>query len=138
MAVKPRLDNLERFLMGVVASAINLLVAIYQTNVAFAFAVKLVAVVALNTLSSKLFGPDIPKAGFSGPQVMVRSAVEFRKLVYGQALISGPIAYNNLDGVDGEYLWYWIALCEGEIDSFVSVYFDGDEIPVADIDWTPF
>ena len=123
--------------MGFIAPIIQALVVLYNTSAVFAFAVKLVAVVALNALTSKLFGPDLPKAGFTGPQIMVRSAVEYRKLVYGQALVSGPVAYNNLSGTDGKYLWYWVALCEGEVDSFVAVHFGADVIPVADIAWTP-
>ena len=92
----------------------------------------------LSAINSKLFGPKIPGSGqgLAAQSVMVRSGIEYRKIVYGQAIVSGPVAYNNTQGTKNEYLWYLLALCEGEIDSFVSVWLDDSEIPVADIDWT--
>lgn len=95
------------------------------------------ASILLNVVSSKLFGPKAPKgAGLSNHQIMVRSGIEHRKIVYGQAMVSGPIVYNNLSGSDGEYLWYVIALAHGECEDLVSIWFDGDEIAKANIAWT--
>ena len=87
---------------------------------------------------SKLFAPKIPnlKESLAGKSIMKRSAVEYRKIVYGEAAVSGPIFYNNVSGTDNEYLWYGVALADGEIEDLVSVWFDNDEIPKADIAWT--
>ena len=91
----------------------------------------------LSVVSSKLFGPKAnPGAGLTGMQTMMRSALEFRKVTYGQAIISGPITYNNLSGLNNPYLWYQIALTDGESEDLVSVLLDNDVIPKADIDWT--
>lgn len=92
----------------------------------------------LNAISEKLFAPKLPKgAGLGSRQVTSRSALEYRKVVYGEAMVSGPIAYNNVSGSSGEYLWYVIALADGASQSLEAVWFDNDEIPEADIDWTP-
>ena len=100
--------------------------------------VKLGAVIAANYVASKLFGPRNASAGVNMRQVssMTRSAIEPRRIVYGQAAVSGPIIYNNVSGTDNEYLWYVIALCDGEIKDYVSIWVDDIEIPKADISWT--
>lgn len=94
--------------------------------------------VFLSFVTNKMFGPKRPRGGigFSGVQVTTRGALEYRKIVYGQALVSGPVVYSNTSGDNNENLWHLIALTGHESDSFVSVWLDGDEIPVADIDWT--
>ena len=90
----------------------------------------------LSAVSSKLFGPKAPKGNAAGLQVMKRSGLEYRKVVYGQAAVSGPIYYNNTSGDDNKYLWYGIALCEGASEDIVRVYLEKDDIPKASIDWT--
>ena len=125
---------------GVVAAIGYVLVAggaVVETILASTILTALVGNALLSTLSSKLFGPKVPESvGLSGIQVMSRSALEYRKIVYGQAMLSGPIYYNNVQGTNNEYLWYGVALAEGESEDLVSVWFDGDEIPKADIAWT--
>lgn len=118
----------------VLAAGVGLLIGGQGVRVALQIA----AIALLNVISSKLFAPKIPSAiqTLREKQVMSRSATEYRKIVYGQAMVSGPIVYNNLSGSNGEYLWYVIALAQGEVEDFVSVWFDGDEIPKADIAWT--
>ncbi|MBW2561658.1 MAG: hypothetical protein JRE40_12500, partial [Deltaproteobacteria bacterium] len=102
-----------------------------------AFFVKSAFSAILSVISSKLFGPKAnPGAGLSGMQTMVRSGLEFRKVTYGQAIVSGPVVYNNLSGANNVYLWYQVALTDGISEDLVSVYFDNDVIPKADIDWT--
>lgn len=94
--------------------------------------------VLLSKISDKLFGPKTPEGvGLSGIQVTTRGALEYRKFIYGQAMVSGPIVYQNTSGVDNEDLWFVIPLAGHKSDSFISIWLDGDEIPVADIDWTP-
>lgn len=94
--------------------------------------------IGLSIVSSKLFGPKIPAGGvgFSGLQTTSRSALEYRKAVYGQAMVSGPIVYNNTAGTNNKDLWYVIALADGESEDFVELWLDGESIPKADIDWT--
>ena len=87
---------------------------------------------------SKIFAPKIPsvKDNLRAKSVMRRSAVENRKIVYGQAMTSGPIVYNNVSGDNNEYLWTAVVLSDGEIEDVVSVWLDSSEITKANISWT--
>lgn len=102
------------------------------------FVARLAPVLLLNVITSKLFAPKIPDslASLKGTSVMVRSSVEYRKIVYGEAIVSGPVIYQNTEGTNREYLWFVLALCEGEIEDFVSVWMDGDEILKSEINWS--
>lgn len=103
-----------------------------------AFLVNIAISATLSVISSKLFGPkfDPIVQGLKEKQVTTRSALEYKKIVYGEAMLSGPIIYENLSGDDGEYFWYRIALTGHECDDLISVWLDGKEIPAADISWT--
>ena len=91
----------------------------------------------LSTVSSKLFGPKVPPAvGLSSRDVTVRSALEYRKIVYGQARVSGPVAYVNTSDTSNNLLWYVVPMCWGESEDLISVWIDKNEIPKADIAWT--
>jgi hypothetical protein len=94
-------------------------------------------VALLNIASSKLFGPKVRPSPIAGHQITSRGALEYRRIAYGRAMISGPIVFNATSGAEREYLWYDIALCHGPSSALVAVWFDGEAIPVADIDWTP-
>lgn len=95
--------------------------------------------IGLSTITSKLFGPKSPRQdfGLTDKQVTVRGALEYRKVVYGEAMVSGPIVYTNLSGQRGQYLWYVIALCQGESESIEEVWFDGNKILASEINYTP-
>src|SRR3990167_9190934 len=83
--------------------------------------------------SSRLKDPgeaDGPQA----PQILVRSTLEPRKIVYGEAVVSGPIWYMNSLGQDNRSLYIAIALTGHEIDSFRGYYLDDKFIPIADVD----
>ena len=102
-----------------------------------AFLLKFIGYTALSVATSKLFAPKIPDGvGLRGQQIMARSGLEYRNLIYGRALVSGPVVYNNLSGGAGQYLWYVVALAEGVSEDIEEVWFDNDPIPKADINWT--
>ena len=107
-------------------------------SVGAAFAVRFAVTVGLSLVSSKLFGPKIPRASQSlqAMQLMSRSAIEYRRVVYGQAVVSGPVMYNNVSGTSNEYLWYQIALADHPSEDLVEIRIDSTVIPKADISWT--
>lgn len=60
-------------------------------------------------------------------KLTIRSAVAPRRVVYGEAMVSGPMVYAHVTGTDKEYLHLVIALAGHEVTGFGSMYFD-DEI----------
>ncbi len=69
-----------------------------------------------------------------GRAVMVRSAVEPRKLVYGVDRVSGPIADMFTTGANGEYLHIIVALTGRRVHSIPIVYLNEFPITTASLD----
>lgn len=96
--------------------------------------------VLISLVASKLFGPKIEKqTGLQPVNVTTRSAIDYRKIVYGQAQVSGPIVYQNADNDAGNAiadLYTVVPVADHEIEDFVSLWLDSDAIPKADIAWT--
>lgn len=120
------------FLGGVGASA-----AFIAAN-AFAFGVAIVGTVTLSALSSARSRNSLGDNGGSASQqqVMLRSTTEPRKIVYGQAVVSGPIVWANttLGDAFGGSLYVAVALTGHEIDSFQGFYLDDKFVDIADVD----
>ena len=81
-----------------------------------------------------LFEIEMPKVDTDGSrQRTVRGTTEPRKLVYGEALVSGPITFIGVTGDDNEDLYQVIALTGHEVEDITDVHFDDVVIPNADI-----
>jgi len=83
---------------------------------------------------------DARKAAAAAPRdVMVRSAIEPSKIVYGRARVSGPVVYTNTKPTpgtnDNNTLWTVVSLASHECDDIEAIYLDGDKIPSSIIDW---
>ena len=68
--------------------------------------------------------------------VTSRGTTEPKRIVYGEALVSGPVTYNNAAGGDNEDLYTVIPMAGHEIEDITDMWLDGDVIADADIDWT--
>ncbi len=66
-------------------------------------------------------------------QTTVRSTVEPMKLVYGQALVSGPISFVGTAGTDNTDLYHQIALAGHEVEDITDIYFDDSVISDSEI-----
>jgi hypothetical protein len=81
-----------------------------------------------------IFEIEMPKVDTDGSrQRTVRGTTEPRKLVYGEALVSGPITFIGVTGDDNEDLYQIIALAGHEVEDITDVHFDDVVIPNADI-----
>jgi len=81
-----------------------------------------------------IFEIEMPKVDTDGSrQRTVRGTTEPRKLVYGEALVSGPITFIGVTGDDNEDLYQIIALASHEVEDITDVHFDDVVIPNADI-----
>ncbi len=106
------------------------------TSTLFNIGIRIGGLALLSTITSRLFGPKVPgEVGLRSQDVMTRSSLQHRQVVYGQAVVSGPITYNNTSGASNEYLWYVIALAEGESEDLVQVWIDDVAVNKSDIDW---
>ena len=103
--------------------------------VALGAATVVAAGVALNAAMKGLM-PDI-----SMPQVdtdrsrqqTVRGTIEPQKVVYGEALVSGPIFFVGVAGTDNNTLYHAIALTGHEVDDITDIHFDNEVITDAQI-----
>lgn len=67
-------------------------------------------------------------------EVMVRSAIAPRRIVYGRDRISGPIVYMESTGDKQQYLHIVVALAAHECDAIETVYFNEVALPDGDGD----
>jgi len=65
-------------------------------------------------------------------KLMIRSAVAPRRMIYGEALVSGPMIYAQVTGTDKEYLHVVVALAGHEIQGVAGVYLDGVAVGTLD------
>lgn len=66
-------------------------------------------------------------------QVVVRSSVETRRIVYGQVMVSGPLVYAETISTGGgtnNTLWLVIPLAGHEVEEIGDVYFNDELVPL--------
>ena len=81
-----------------------------------------------------LFEVEMPKVDTDASrQATVKSTTEPYKIVYGQTLVSGPIAFVGTAGTDNKDLYYVIALAGHEVNDITDMHFDDVVISDADI-----
>ena len=88
-------------------------------------------VVAGARLATSLMMPDLTSAindSSAARQSTVRSTLEPQKLIYGEALVSGPITFVGTAGTKNRDLYHQIALAGHEVESITDIYFDDQVI----------
>ena len=121
--------------VGVPAGAVYA-VAGTQTALAVLGAVTIAAGVAVANAAIKGLMPDlsIPQADNDKTrQQTVRGTIESQKMVYGEALVSGPIFFVGLGGTKNKDLYHAIALTGHEVEDITDVHFDLEVITDAQI-----
>ena len=66
-------------------------------------------------------------------QQTVRGTIEPQKIVYGQALVSGPILFVGVAGADNRDLFHAIALTGHQCEAIEDIFFDGEIITSSQI-----
>ncbi len=69
-------------------------------------------------------------------QQTVKGTIEPQKLVYGEALVSGPIFFVGLSGTENKDLYHALALTGHEVEDITDIYFDNEVITDAQISFT--
>ena len=65
--------------------------------------------------------------------ITMRSTTEPLKVIYGEAMVSGPVSFMGVAGTANKDLYHAIALAGHEVDSIQDVYLDGNQITNAQI-----
>tara|TARA_R100000951_G_scaffold88751_1_gene76846 strand:+ start:6137 stop:15487 length:9351 start_codon:yes stop_codon:yes gene_type:complete len=89
------------------------------------------AIAAQKLISSLYSVPSLDSD--SSRQATVRGTVEPQKLIYGEALVSGPISFVGVAGTDNRDLYHSIVLAGHPSDSISDIYFDDERIQSAHI-----
>ena len=86
--------------------------------------------------ATRLLTPDMrmPVADTSASrQSTVRGTVEPQKIIYGEALVSGPVTFVAVAGTDNNDIYHQIALAGHECESISDIYFDNDQVAASAI-----
>jgi hypothetical protein len=65
-----------------------------------------------------------------GRTLMVRDPVAPRRLIYGEVLVSGPLAFIHTSGTNNDYLHLIIVLAAHECDTLGDIYFNDEIVPL--------
>ncbi len=80
--------------------------------------------------------PEIPEVDTDTTrQQTVRGTIEPQKLVYGEALVSGPIFFVGVAGTNNRELYHSIALTGHEVEDITDIHFDNEKILDSQIDF---
>ena len=81
------------------------------------------------TAAIKGLVPEIPQMDSDqARQSTVKGTVEPQKLIYGEALVSGPIFFVGLAGTENRELYHSIALTGHEVEDIIEIHFDNEVI----------
>jgi hypothetical protein len=88
------------------------------------------AVIANNTKPGRQQGFPNFQAEAKDRQTVIRSSVEPRRIVYGLAAVSGPLAYAESTGSNNEFIHLIIPLAGHEVDAIGEVYLNDEVLPL--------
>lgn len=95
-----------------------------------------VAAFAAGKISQALAGSQSNTAGPPSQTITVQGTTEPKRMIYGQVLTSGVVAFDGVSsstGTTNDYLWFVIAFAGHQADSISDVYLGPDLIPDANI-----
>ena len=106
--------------------------------------ISIIGSIALNAIASSLFGkPKAPSAPTSSGGFVaaarartqiIRSSIQPGRLVYGETMVSGPLAFAESTGDEKEFLHLVVPLASHEVEAIESVYLNDSEIKSGDLD----
>jgi predicted nucleic acid-binding Zn-ribbon protein len=102
-----------------------------------AFAIGAATIVAAGMAASKLIANlyEMPTMDTDqSRQATVKGTVEPQKVVYGETLVSGPIAFVGVAGTKNKDLYHAVVLAGHEVNAITDIHFDNQVIPNSSID----
>jgi hypothetical protein len=122
--------------VSLTAAVVASVEAITWTDVAV-FALKTAAAIVFSSVLGRLTAstPKKPPAAVQDYGVMVKSAVETHKIIYGQAKVSGPLVFVTTTADSNQFLHFVIALAGHEVSSIGTIYFNDQPLTVNASGW---
>lgn len=122
------------FVGNLVMTALPMIEVVFGISGATYFVTGALAITAGVVGMSKLMEMSIPRPDSNyARQKTVRSTTAPVKRVYGESLISGPVAFMGVGGTGNQDLWHVIALTGDKSEAITDIYLDNVIIPNADI-----
>lgn len=92
-----------------------------------AFAIGAAVVIGGSVIASRLMAVDLGGGmtdNDQSRQVTTRSTVEPQKIIYGEALVSGPLAFVGVSGAGNKDLHHVVALAGHQVESIIDIWLD--------------
>ena len=122
------------FVGNLVMTALPMIEVVFGISGTTYFVTGALAITAGVVGMSKLMEMSIPRPDSNyARQKTVRSTTAPVKRVYGESLISGPVAFMGVGGTGNQDLWHVIALTGDKSEAITDIYLDNVIIPNADI-----
>lgn len=119
--------------VGSAAAAAIGITAGFGASLAIGAAVIVAAGIAVNNLMSSLY--EVPSlASDSSKKRTVRGTVEPQKIIYGTALVSGPISFMGAAGIKNRDLYHSVVLAGHEVNAITDIHMDNEVIESSQID----
>ena len=123
------------FVGNLVMTALPIIEVVFGISGTTFFVTGALAITAGVVGMSKLMEMSLPRPDSNyARQKTVRSTTAPVKRVYGESLISGPVAFMGVGGTGNQDLWHVIALTGDKSEAITDIYLDNIIIPNADID----
>ena len=122
------------FVGNLVMTALPMIEVVFGISGTTMFVTGALAITAGVVGMSKLMEMSLPRPDSNyARQKTVRSTTAPVKRVYGESLISGPVAFMGVGGTGNQDLWHVIALTGDKSEAITDIYLDNVIIPNADI-----
>jgi hypothetical protein len=67
-------------------------------------------------------------ASVQGRDQLIRSSVANRTVIYGRAMVSGPLVFGGVAGASNQYLWLVVPVAGHEVDAIETLYLNDVEV----------
>ena len=127
--------------VGIAATSAITFGAVAIGSTAVGFIAGVTAIVAGATIANKLISNlyEMPKMDTdSSRQRTVRSTIEPQKIIYGEALVSGPISFVGVYGSKNRVMAHAVVLAGHEVEAITDIHFDNEVISSSNINSSGF
>jgi len=116
-----------------VVAAIAKIVTVVKTFFAAHEILAAIAYLAVSTAISKALTPKFSDNADLKRDITIRTAIESRKIIYGEALVGGVLAYSNIGGDENGVLTTVVINAGHQVSDMTDVYLDATLITDAQI-----